>query len=231
MKPRILKIVLASVALLALAAPMTSAQAPQNYLKCYSEWLHSEMTVPDNGKADMAVTIRCEGSGFVCTGGGAPTSVKVQISLESFAKWAGSSMEPKEVTVKPDIQPGYPATGVWKAEAPTALNLAWNVEDAPKAGAKQDYVISIPSGNIKLTPSDCAPSVAKQAWKSPPMTAGLPDRPVTPTGTGVDCATDPFQAACQNLTPTDVAKSPSFDVSLLALAIMGLVFVLRRHVK
>jgi MYXO-CTERM domain-containing protein len=226
MKARIL-LVAAVVLVSGLAlVPTTSAQAPSgNYYTVKLEWAHGEMTVPDTGRADMPLTATLEASGFVCT---QECTVTAELKLDSFTKWAGASLEPFSVHFKiPGTQPGanpmtYPATEEVK------LNLAWDLESAPRAGAQQIYVVK--TGNMKVDGGPALPNPQAREGKSLPMTATLPDRPVEQlNATSVDCASDPFNPACANAATTAAAESPGIEPALLLASVVGVAFVFRRR--
>lgn len=229
MKSRVLVIAAGLVFLGLVLAPTTTAQAPSTYVKAKLTWAHGEMTVPDTGRADMPLEVTLEASGFVCAPPG-PCAVSVELKLDSFAKWAGSSLEP--FTAHFTIPANAPGAGAatYTATEDIKLNLAWDLETAPKTNAKQVYVVS--TGAYKIEGSTAPLNVQQQSAKSEPMTATLPDRPETANGTSgaVDCAQDPFAPACATLQTSAPAESPAIDTGILlaSLAVFAMVFRRRR---
>lgn len=225
MKLRILLIAAAFLVSGLALAPMATAQVPQNYYTVNLEWAHGEMVVPDTGRADMELISTLEASGFVCPQG---CVVSIELKLDSFAKWAGSSLEP--FTAKFNIPGGGPGLNpvTYEATEDIKLNLAWDLETAPRTGASQVYVVSAPSAKIEGASS---PPATYRSAKSTPMTATLPDRPAEINSTvAPDCASDPFNPACANMATTAPAESPAIDTGILlaSLAVFALVFRRRR---
>lgn len=225
MKLRILLIsavfVLSGLAL----APMATAQAPANYYRVTFEWAHGEMTVPDTGRADMDLEVKLEASGFVCVGQ-TPCRVSVELKLDSFAKWAGASLEP--FTAEFEIPNGQPGANpqTYESTEDIKLNLAWDLETAPRAGAKQVYVVT---ANPKMD-GTTLPSPQPSASKSLPMEAMLPDRPVEINSTSpVDCSSDPFNPVCATMGSTAAAESPAMDPVILLASLAVFAVVLRRR--
>ncbi len=209
-------------------APMATAQgAPANYYVATLEWAHGEMTVPDTGRADMLLTVKLEAGGFVCVNQ-LPCEVRVELKLDSFAKWAGSSLEP--FTAKFNVQNGEPGANprTYDSTEEIKLNLAWDLETAPRAGAKQIYVVS--TGRY-ASEGAMLPAPTARPAKSLPMTAMLPDRPLEVNSTTpIDCASDPFNPQCANMASTAPAESPAIDTGILlaSLAVFAMVFRRRR---
>ena len=222
-------LLVAAVAFVGLAiVPSASAQGPSgNYYTVKMEWAHGEMTVPDTGRADMPLTVTLEASGFVCAPPG-PCPVTVELKLDSFAKWAGASLEPFSAHFSiPATQPGanpqtYPSTEEIK------LNLAWDLEGAPRTGAKQDYVVK--TGNMKLDGATVPLGIQPRAAQTTPMGATMPDRPAEINATtAVDCQMDPFNPACANAATTAAAESPGIDGAILIASVAALGYAYRRR--
>jgi hypothetical protein len=226
MKTRILLITAIAFVGLAVAAPLVGAQAPANYYQAKPEWAHGEMTVPDTGRADMELLVPMEASGFVCV---QPEGCKiaVELKLDPFAKWAGSSLEPFTATY--NIPTGQPSTAVviFQPSEDLKLNLAWDVETAPKTGAKQDYVVT--TGAYRFEGA-AVPQAQQRTGKSSVMTATLPDRPTETNATsGVDCQMDPFNPACATAGTSAPAESPFVDTTLLLSAVVAMGLLFRRR--
>ena len=224
MKLRIL-LIAAAVMVSGLAlAPMATAQAPPNYYTVKLEWAHPDMPVPDTGRADMELAATLEATGFVCP---QACKISVELKLDSFAKWAGSSLEPFTATFEiPQGQPGTTVTN-YESKEDIKLNLAWDLETAPRTGASQIYVVSTGKYAVEGTPiTNPSPRPAKSA----PMTATLPDRPAEVNSTvAPDCASDPFNPACANLATTAPAESPAIDAGILLASLAVFAVVLRRR--
>lgn len=210
-------------------APMATAQTG-NYYTATFEWAHGEMVVPENGRADMDLTVKLETAGFVCVSA-TGCQVAVELKPDSFAKWAGASLEP--FTAEFSIPNGAPGQGPVVYDSccgseEIKLNLAWDLETAPRAGAKQIYVVN----TGKYTAEGAMlPSPTSRVAKSAPMTATLPDRPVEVNSTTpIDCASDPFNPQCANMASTAPAESPGIDTGILlaSLAVFAMVFRRRR---
>lgn len=227
MKTRILLWGLAGLVGLTVAAPFGTAQTEPARVVFTAEFAHPSMPLPEGGRADMPVIVRGMIAGTTCAQ--APTYT-VTVKLDTFAKWAGASMEPFSVKFQgPSPGPGPLATASM-GEQETSLNFAWDVESAPKKGAKQDYYVIISGPEVQAENEVCQPPTSKQGGKFGPMTATLPDKPDAANATGpADCAADPFQAACQGLQTSEPANSPAFDAALLVAAVLGLGYVLRRR--
>ena len=230
MKVRILLI--AATLLFAAVAAGTPTAAAQggNYIQAKLDWEHADMTVPDTGRADMGLVTKLEASGFVCAPPDGCT-ITAQIQLQTFTKWAGASLEPFTATFKiPAGAPG-PNPVIYTSTEEIKLNLAWDLETAPRTGAKQIYVAEVGTDKyaVQGTP---VPQYQPRAAKSAPMTATLPDRPAeVNASTAVDCSMDPFNPACANAATTAAAESPGIDAGILlaSLAMFAVVFRRRRE--
>lgn len=206
---------------------MTSAQVPTPQYTFTLEWAHPEVTVPDTGRTDVDLIVKMVARDFVCAPPG-PCKVSVELKLDSFAKWAGSSLEPFTATFTlPANEPGVGERS-YAPDEDIKLNLAWDVETAPKTGAKQVYVAQTANAKIE---GATVPQVQPRNGKSAPLTATLPDRPVEVNATAaIDCQSDPFNPACANMATTAPAESPAIDTGILlaSLAVFALVFRRRR---
>lgn len=225
MNLRILTLSCALLATLALVVPAASAQPQaQGILKFTISFEHEDMSLPLDGRADMPVHVKASAENFVCL---QPWKFVVDVKAHPFAKWAGASIEPPKVSFEvPQGQPGLNTKRDFTAE--TTLNLAWNVEDAPKRNAKQEYIlVAAAMRDDPGTTRNCVPSFNPTYEASPPMTAALPDRTdQNQSLSEVGCDIDPFQPKChataQEVREDTAGLDTAIFLGVLALMMIGL---------
>lgn len=186
-------------------------------------------TLKKDGRDNMEITVIAKAQDFICAG---TFEYSVVVAVEgSFEQWAGSSVEKDLVTLtweaqEPGNNPGK--TKTW--EGKTRLNIAWDLETAPRQGAKQVYKVKpqeYKKGiNGKTGPCIQEPPVPSLI-SSPEMVVSLPDR-LEANGTEEEpCDQNPDQLKCKTSVPP-AEDSPAPGVMILVGA-LGLVAYLRRR--
>lgn len=228
MKLRVLALSCFLLVSAALLLPAASAQGlPQGTLRFTISFEHDSMPIPVDGRADMPVHVKLEAENFVCA---EPWKFSVDVKAHPFAKWAGASLEPPKVAFTINQgQPGLQNKVPYQQD--TVLNLAWDVESAPKQNAKQDYIlVTAAVRDDPTTRRSCAPSFREVHEASPPMTATLPDRTQdNQTVSEVGCDVDPFQARCQAAVPEAVEESAGLDTAVFLAALAVVMIRVRRR--
>lgn len=208
-------------ALFVLAIPVGSAQGAK--IQFVAEISDPAVDVPDTGRTDVPIVVKGTIEGTVCQ----QIDFVVSLKLDSFAKWAGASLEPHDLRFT--VPAGAYISPTQLPAQETALNLAWDLEAAPRKGATQDYYITIPSAFPK-NGGPCAPPPSEIGGKFGPVTATLVDRVDAPTPTDNECAVDPFLPACTtSISP--IVTTPGFGGPLLVAAIGALVVALRKRTR
>jgi hypothetical protein len=225
-----------------LLIPAAAAQQPNPKINAIAKWeVDHEMVLPESGRGDMGVILDVTGIDFVCV---QAMKIKVNVNIDtSFPKWAGASMVPRNVPTAPAqyfvFDGGNPGTGTVKhatgsPNTEAKLNIAWDLESAPKKNAMQEYQIK---AEVKIVEqgvcSTSSPPV--NAPKSAAMVVRMPDRidDINATSGAEICDDNPFASGCPGATASQAANdggnAPGPDVLIILLGLVGTVGIWRRN--
>lgn len=159
------------LAIWVLATPAACAQG-QPRLLITVELEHGRMQLNDNGRHMMPLQVQLTAENFTCP---QPLRVAASLALEYENKWAGASLEPPEARwTLGTLEPG--ALGRASRHSETVLDIAWDLEGAPRHHARQNYTV-VPKDVKMETLGSCVPPPGSvHVRRGPPMEAWLPDR-------------------------------------------------------
>lgn len=212
------RFLLASAALaLLIGAPVSSAQS---VMEISAEWEQESLELPESGRGDMPLILKARISNTNCA---QEQSYIVEVKLASFAKWGGASLLPPTATFK---VPAGPVAG--EQELPDQeieLNIAWDLEQAPRTDAVQQYVALIRPDDVTKTGGPCVPDAKIETTDSEPLRVTLPDRSFPDAD--LSCLDDPNQPKC---ITTSAPPGPTPGIGPFALlTLIAMVALVRRR--
>lgn len=204
---------------LSIASPVAAAQS---VMKISAEWAQDSLELPESGRANVPLIVKATMVGTSCA---QEQSYTVGVKLASFSKWAGSSLVPAQATFK--VPPGPIVSEQPLPEQEIVLNIAWDLEDAPRKDAMQPYVAVIRPDQVSKSGGPCLPDAKIETTDSETLRVTLPDR-LFPEA-DVSCLDDPRQPKCAT---TSAPPEPTPNLGpLVVLGLIGVVaFVRRRRV-
>ena len=216
---RALLLVTAGIIVLAFT-PLAAAQAT---MKIETVWAHPEVLLPELGREDVALTVNAKVSGTNCA---AEQTFTIDLTLDTFEKWAGASFIPKQVSFKVPAGPVMAEQRLEEQEA--VLNIAWDVEEAPRYEAAQQYRVVIVGDEVAKSGGPCLPDVVVEDHTSEPLRIYMEDRPEIKQE--LPCSEDPYQPKCTTQSAEPVPPAPAAG-PLVLLLILALATLVRRRVR
>lgn len=210
-------LVLAAIGLL-VALPSVSAQS---VMRISAEWEKESLDLPESGRVDVPLIVKATISGTSCV---QEQTYTVDLKLASFAKWSGASFLPTQVAFK---VPQGPVVGEQRLpDQEAVLNLAWNLDDAPRKDALQDYVAIIRADEVTKSGGPCLPDPKIETKDSEPLRVVLADRLVADPN--VSCLDDPAQAKCVSTSAPPDPNVPAAGPMVLLMVLLLATVVRRR---
>ncbi|HEX9816435.1 MAG TPA: hypothetical protein VGB18_05600 [Candidatus Thermoplasmatota archaeon] len=200
------------------ALPTASAQA---VMTISAEWERSTYELSENGRGDVPLIVHATIVGTNCA---QEQTYTVKVKLASFSKWGGASLLPPQVTFKVPAGPIVAEQRLPDQE--TLLNLAWNLDDAPRKGAVQEYVAIIRGDDVTKSGGPCLPDPRYETADSEPLRVTLADRLVADPD--VSCLDDPMQEKCVSTSAPPENPVPSAG-PLVLLIVIGMATIVRRR--
>ena len=207
----------ASVVVFLSLAPIAEAQS---ILRITTEWEAASVDLDDTGRADVQLHVKATVADTVCA---AEQTYTVSLSPGTFPKWAGASLVPSQATFKVPAGP-HPGT-VTLDDQQVALDIAWDLDGAPRMDAVQAYVIQLSPDHVVRSGGPCFPDPSIETQEPGPLRVALADRPVE--AEEQDCLAEPLQEKCVS---TSVPPEPAAAVGpLVALLVFALATLVHRR--
>lgn len=222
---RILALAAGLGAAVLLFAPGASAAAT---LKFSFEAPPEEVEVPQDGTISQTVVVAAEAREFACV---QPATVGIQaLIVTSFEKWAGASLNPRDA--KFSIGSGEPGSSPKPLPSKTIrLEMDWDVDDRPRAGARQTYEIDFDRARgFQLEGGPCQPPPAAEWGPSVKITGSMPDILETTPARG-ECSVAPDLPECQTTAPAGAegGGAPAVGSVLVMAALLAVAGRFRRR--